>query len=129
MLPQPQTKRPQTKGKTSWGQVIGLLLTLLAIIGGVSYGAFVVASPFGWLAHTETRLAAFLIGARVGELAALGVLTWWLRRRGSSRARWGSAKRRLGAAWRWAWSWPSSTAGSPQYSTPRLARIFCGSPR
>lgn len=84
MPPQLQTKQPQTKGKTTWGQVIGLLLLLLAIIGGVSYGAFVVAAPFGWLAQPETRLAAFLIGATVGELAALGVLTWWLRRRGGS---------------------------------------------
>lgn len=89
MLPQPQTKRPQTKrpqtmGKTFWGQVIGMLVLLLAIIGGGSYGAFVVASSFDWLAHPETRLAAFLLGASVGELAALGVLTWRLRRRGSS---------------------------------------------
>jgi membrane protease YdiL (CAAX protease family) len=83
-IKQPQTKQPQTKGKTSWGQVMGVLLLLLAIIGGVSYSAFVEASPFGWLAHPETRLAAFLIGATVGELAALGVLTWWLRRRGGN---------------------------------------------
>lgn len=76
--------QPRTKVKISWGQVIGTLLVLLAIIGGVSYGAFVVAYPFGWLAHPETRLAAFLVGASVGELAALGVLAWWLRRRGAN---------------------------------------------
>lgn len=75
--------QPRTTVKTSWGQVIGTLVVLLAIIGGVSYGAFAVAYPFGWLAHPETRLAAFLVGAIVGELAALGVLAWWLRRRGT----------------------------------------------
>lgn len=79
--------KPRTTTKTSWGQVVGTLLVLLAIIGGFTYGAFLVAYPFGWLAHPETRLAAFLIGASAGELAALGVLTWWLQRRG----------RRLGA--------------------------------
>lgn len=84
MSPHPQSNTGKTSGKTSWGQMIGTLLLLLAIIGGASYGAFVVASPFGWLAHSETRLATFLLGAIVGELAALGVLTWWLRGRGGS---------------------------------------------
>ena len=83
-ITQPQPTQTQTKRKTSWGQLMGLLVLLLAIIGGVSYGAFVVAAPFGWLAHPETRLAAFLLGASVGELAALGVLTWWIHRRGTS---------------------------------------------
>ena len=83
MPPQPQSER-KTLDKTPYGQVIGTLLLLLAIIGGGSYGAFVVASPLGWLARPETRLATFLIGAIVGELAALGFLTWWLRRRGGS---------------------------------------------
>ena len=83
-ITQPHTTQTQTKSKTSWGQVIGVLVLLFAIIGGVSYGAFVVAAPFGWLAHPETRLAAFLVGASVGELAALGVLTWCLHRRGTS---------------------------------------------
>lgn len=80
----PTPAQPSTTIKPSWGQVIGTLLILLAIIGGVSYGAFAVAYPFGWLARPETRLAAFLVGASVGELAALGVLAWWLRRRGTS---------------------------------------------
>ncbi len=75
--------QPRTTVKPSWGQVIGTLVVLMAIIGGVSYGACAVAYPFGWLAHPETRLAAFLVGAIVGELAALGVLAWWLRRRGT----------------------------------------------
>jgi membrane protease YdiL (CAAX protease family) len=63
--------------------VIGTLLALLAIIGIVSYGAFVVAYPLGWLEHPETRLATFLLGTIAGELAAFGVLAWWLRRRGT----------------------------------------------
>jgi membrane protease YdiL (CAAX protease family) len=84
MSPHPQSNKGKISGKTSWGQVIGTLLLLLAIIGGASYGAFVVASPLGWLKHPETRLATFLLGAIVGELAALGVLTWWLRQRGGS---------------------------------------------
>jgi len=88
MSPHPQSNKGKTSGKTkaktSWGQMIGTLLLLLAIIGGASYGAFLVAAPFGWLAHSETRLATFLLGAIVGELAAVGVLTWWLRRRGGS---------------------------------------------
>lgn len=73
-----------TKVTTSWGQVIGTVLLLLAIIGVISFGAFAVAYPFGWLARPETRLATFLIGATVGELAALCALTWWLRRRGTT---------------------------------------------
>ena len=76
------TARPSSKSKTAWGQMIGTLLVLLAIVGGGSYGAFAVAYPFGWLARPETRLAVFLVGAIVGELAALVVLVWWLRRRG-----------------------------------------------
>jgi membrane protease YdiL (CAAX protease family) len=72
-----------TSLKTSWGRMIGTLFLLLAIIGMASYGAFLVAVPFGWLARPETRLAAFLIGAIVGELAALGALAYLLRRRGA----------------------------------------------
>jgi membrane protease YdiL (CAAX protease family) len=78
------TAQTSAKGKTSWGQVIGTLLLLLAIIGAISYGAFVVAAPFGWLVHPETRLVTFLLGAIVGELAALSALAWFLRRRGAS---------------------------------------------
>lgn len=70
--------------RPSWRRLVATLLALLAIIGGVSYGAFVVALPFGWLAHPETRLATFLIGAIVGELAALLVLRALLRKRGLS---------------------------------------------
>lgn len=80
----PTSAQPSSNVKASWGQMIGTLLVLLAIVGGVSYGAFAVAYPFGWLARPETRLAVFLAGAIVGELAALAVLTWWLRRRGAS---------------------------------------------
>lgn len=76
--------QPGDTRKPSWRQVVGTLLVLLAIIGGFSYGAFAVAYPFGWLAHPETRLAAFLIGAIVGELAAFGALALWLRRRRTS---------------------------------------------
>ncbi|HEU5377794.1 MAG TPA: CPBP family intramembrane glutamic endopeptidase [Ktedonobacteraceae bacterium] len=72
------------KLKTSWRQLVGTLLLLLAIIGVVSYGAFVVAYPFGWLAHPETRLATFLVGATLGELAALAVLLQLLHRRNIS---------------------------------------------
>jgi membrane protease YdiL (CAAX protease family) len=57
------------------------LLALIAIIGGVTLGAFVVAYAFGWLNHPETRLATFLLGAMIGELAAFGALAWLLRRR------------------------------------------------
>jgi len=76
--------QPRTTVKPSWRQVIGTLFVLLAIIGGGAYGTFAVAQPLGWLARPETRLAAFLIGVIVGELAAFGVLAWWLRRRGTS---------------------------------------------
>lgn len=65
---------PGIKSKASWKQLVGTLLLLLAVIGVVSYGAFVVAYPFGWLAHPETRVATFLVGAILGELAALAVL-------------------------------------------------------
>lgn len=70
--------------KASWSQFVGTLLLLLAIIGVVSYWAFVVAYPFGWLAHPETRLATFLVGATLGELTALAVLLQLLHRRNIS---------------------------------------------
>jgi CAAX protease family protein len=76
------TAQPETAAKPSWGRLIATLALLLAIIGAVSYGAFAVAFPLDWLARPETRLATFLIGAIVGELAALGALTGLLRRRG-----------------------------------------------
>ncbi|HEU0028289.1 MAG TPA: CPBP family intramembrane glutamic endopeptidase [Ktedonobacterales bacterium] len=72
-----------TPARPSWGRLIATLALLLAIIGAISYGAFAVAYPFGWLARPETRLATFLIGAIVGELAALGALIGLLRRRGT----------------------------------------------
>lgn len=68
--------------KPSWGQVIATLALLLAIVGAISYGAFLVAYPLGWLARPESRLATFLVGAILGELAALAALVGLLRRRG-----------------------------------------------
>ncbi len=60
--------------------MLGAILIMLAIIEGISYGAFFVAGPFGPLKVPETRLGVFLTGAIVGELIALGVLTWLLHR-------------------------------------------------
>jgi membrane protease YdiL (CAAX protease family) len=74
----------QAPHRASIGRLIGVLALLLAIIGLFSYGAFVVAAPFGWLAHPQSRVAVFLGGAIIGELAAFGALIWLLRRRGLS---------------------------------------------
>lgn len=74
------TKSAAPRAATSWGRVIGTILLMLAIIGSISYGAFFVAAPFGWLRTPEQRLTVFLSGAIVGELVALGVLTLLLRR-------------------------------------------------
>lgn len=78
------TAHPTVQIKTSPAQVLGTLLALLAVIGGVTSAAFAAAAAFGWLARPETRLAAFLVGASVSELAALVVLAWRLHRRGTS---------------------------------------------
>lgn len=73
------TQRPSAKNPSRW-HVIRNLLVLLAVIGGFSYAAFPIAAPFGLLAHPETRLAVFLTGSIVGELAAFGVLVLILKR-------------------------------------------------
>jgi len=70
----PAIAKEQSGPKESWGLLIRNVFILLAIIGGLSYGAFLVALPFGWLARPESRLAVFLVGASCGELAALGAL-------------------------------------------------------
>lgn len=78
----PAPAHQEAPAKPSWGRLIATLALLLAIVGAITYGAFAVAYPFGWLARPETRLATFLIGAIAGELVALGALAWLLRRRG-----------------------------------------------
>lgn len=60
--------------KTSWWHPIRNLLIVLAVIGGFSYLAFPLAAPLGLMAHPETRLAVFLVGSIVIELAVFGVL-------------------------------------------------------
>lgn len=74
------TKLEEPRVATSWKSILGTILLMLMIIGAISYGAFFVAAPFGWLSSPERRLAVFLSGAIVGELVALGVLTWLLHR-------------------------------------------------
>jgi membrane protease YdiL (CAAX protease family) len=78
---------------TSIGRMIGVLALMLAIIGVFSYGAFVVAAPLGWLAQPQSRVAVFLGGAMIGELAAFGALAGLLRRRGQSLRTLGLGKR------------------------------------
>lgn len=73
--------------------MIGVLALMLAIIGVFSYGAFVVAAPLGWLAQPQSRVAVFLGGAVIGELAAFGALAGLLRRRGQSLRTLGLGKR------------------------------------
>ncbi len=68
------TGSDEARPGTSWPRVIGTILLMLAIIGGISYGAFFVAAPFGLLKAPETRLGVLLTGAIFGELIALGVL-------------------------------------------------------
>ena len=98
---------PTVQIKTSPAQVIGMLLALLAVIGGVTYAAFAAAAAFAWLARPETGLAAFLVGASVGELAALAVLAWRHERPGAGTG----SGHQTGVAWRWVSSSPSCTAG------------------
>lgn len=83
----------QERKRISVGRLIGMLALMLAIIGLFSYGAFVVAAPFGWLRHPESRVAVFLGGAVVGELAAFALLALLLRRRGVSLREIGLGKR------------------------------------
>ncbi len=56
--------------KMTWVRLIRNMLIILVIIGGFTYAAFFIAAPFGWLAKPENRLAVFLAGSIVGELAA-----------------------------------------------------------
>ncbi len=74
--------KPLQVQNVSWWHIIRNLLIALAVIGSFSYAAFPLAAAFGLLANPETRLAFFLAGTIVGELAALGVLVLILRREG-----------------------------------------------
>lgn len=79
--------------RVSVGRMIGMVALLLAIIGTLSYGAFVIAFPLGWMSHPEGRVAVFLGGATIGELVAFAVLAWRLRRQGVSLRTLGLGKR------------------------------------
>jgi CAAX protease family protein len=73
------TNRP----RESWGRLISTLLLVLAVLAIVLYGAIFFGIAFGWMRQPVTSVATLFIGTILGELAALGVLTWLLHRRGS----------------------------------------------
>lgn len=68
----------------SWWVLIRNLLILLAVIGAFAYSAFPIAFPLGLLSKPEGRVGVFLVGSIFGELAALFVLTRFLKRGGVS---------------------------------------------
>lgn len=68
----------------SWGRLIGTVLLMLAVIGVVVYGGFAAGIAAGIMKPVDNRVAIFLAGSGLGELAAFGVLAWLLRRRGWS---------------------------------------------
>jgi len=63
--------------------LIGTLLLVLAVLGIVLYSTIVLSIKLGAMRQPTSRVATFLIGTTVGELAAFGVLVWLLHRRGS----------------------------------------------
>jgi membrane protease YdiL (CAAX protease family) len=78
--PTPSSNKP----RESWGRLIGTLLLVLAVLGIVLYSTIVLSIKLGAMRQPTSRVATFLIGTTVGELAAFGVLVWLLHRRGSS---------------------------------------------
>ncbi len=75
----PSTNLP----RESWGRLISTLLLVLAVLGVVVYGAIALGIAFGWMRQPANRVAIFLLGSALGELAAFGLLVWLLHRRGS----------------------------------------------
>ncbi len=72
---------PGSKRET-WGRLISTLLLALVPVGAFTYGALAFVIAAGWAKSPVNRVAAFLIGAAIGELVALGLLAWRLQRRG-----------------------------------------------
>lgn len=66
---------------TSWPRLLGTLLLLMLVIA-VTVTAVMVAWPYDPGAAPERFVAVLFAGAAVGELLALGLLVWLLRRRG-----------------------------------------------
>jgi hypothetical protein len=69
--------------RESWGRLIGTLFLILAVLGIVVFGAFALGIAFGWTRQPANRVAIFLVGSTLGELAAFGLLAWLLHQRGS----------------------------------------------
>jgi membrane protease YdiL (CAAX protease family) len=78
------TSSPGAPGsqRETWGRLISTILLALVPIGVFTYGALALVIAAGWARLPANRVAAFLIGAAVGELAALGLVAWRLHRRG-----------------------------------------------
>src|SRR5947209_15211781 len=77
-----QTASPHLPRK-SWGCLISTLLLVLAVLGLVVYGAIALGIGLGWMRQPSSRVAIFLVGSALGELAAFALLAWLLHRRGS----------------------------------------------
>jgi membrane protease YdiL (CAAX protease family) len=80
----PITPTSLTPQRATWGQLISTMLLVLAALGAVLYGAIALGIALGWMGRPESRVAVFLAGSALGELAAFAVLTWRLHRRGGS---------------------------------------------
>lgn len=76
------TQTPQqTKRITSWPRLIGLLLLLVVIIVGGSIGATVALSADPAV-EPERYVGVSFVGSAAGELVAVALLVWVLRRQG-----------------------------------------------
>lgn len=76
-----QTPQEQTKRITSWPRLIGLLLLLVVIIVGGSIAA-TVAFPADPAVEPERYVGVSFVGSAAGELVAVALLVWVLRRQG-----------------------------------------------
>lgn len=74
---------PSARGATgaSWPRLLGTLLATILCIA-VTVAAFTVAGPYDPGSAPRGFVAFLLVGTAVGELLALGVLVWLLRRGG-----------------------------------------------
>lgn len=69
----------------TWPRLLGTLILLIAVIA-VAIAAFMVALPYDPAVTPRGFVAVLFAGSAVGELLALGLLVWLLRRRGTALA-------------------------------------------
>ena len=81
MVSNPTPANPATE---SWWQLIRTLLLILIAVGVPLFAAISLGIVTGWTRNPQSAVAAIFSGTLIGELAALGLLVWLLRRRGQT---------------------------------------------